>query len=281
MKAPIVITAVIMGAAALAGAVAAYKAGGLRRAYLADVSEGLRRTRSTPAEPLTEEDIEHLPGPVRRYLEYVGAVGRPKVVSMRATFEAEMRGRDRDWFDLTAEQHNFFDRHERLFYLDARVNGLPTRGYHRYRDGEASMTIKLLGLLPVVDIEGDMMFDAETVTMFNDMCFLAPATLIDRSIKWEELGPRSVRAGFTNLSSTISAVLYFNEAGQLVNFVSDDRYDVNEGKRYRFSTPIGEFAEIGGFNLPTYGEAVWHYPDGEFVYGRYRVRGIEYNVRDR
>jgi hypothetical protein len=35
----------------------------------------------------------------------------------------------------------------------------------------------------VVDISGDMMFKAETVTFFNDMCFLAPATLIDKRIE--------------------------------------------------------------------------------------------------
>jgi hypothetical protein len=64
-----------------------------------------------------------------------------------------------------------------------------------------------------------------------------------------------------------------------MNFVSDDRYDVNEKKQYRFSTPLSDFANVNGFNLPTYGEAIWHYPEGEFVYGKFRLKSLEYNVQ--
>jgi hypothetical protein len=280
VRIPIIVTIALVSGAAAMGAIVVYARSNLKNVYLADVAEGIRRTRSRQPEPITDADLAHLPDLVRDYLVSVGVVGKPKVYSMRATFEAQMRSKTRDWFSLTAEQYNFFDTKERLFYLDAKVNGLPTRGYHRYKEGTARMLIKLLGLFPVVDMKGDTMFKAETVTMFNDMCFLAPATLIDQSITWEEIDSSSVRATFANLSSTISATLHFNEAGRLVNFVSDDRYDVSEGKRYRFSTPLSEFGDIGGYTLPTYGEAIWHYPDGKFVYGKYRLKSVEYNVRE-
>lgn len=32
------------------------------------------------------------------------------------------------------------------------------------------------------------------------------------------------------------------------------------------------------FNLPTYGEAVWHYPEGEFAYGKFTLENVQYNV---
>ncbi len=251
----------------------------LKRAYKSEVSEGTKRTRALTPPVVTEEDLAHLPELVRKYLISVGVLGKPQVYSMKVTFTAEMRGRGQDWFPLTAEQHNFYDTRERHFYLDATVKGLPTKGYHRYKDGQASMLIKLLGLIPVMNVKGNMMFKAETVTLFNDMCLLAPATLIDNQIKWEALDSNRVKATFTNRTCTISAELHFNEAGQLVNFISDDRYDVSEKKRYRFSTPLKELGEIDGYVLPTYGEAIWHYPKGEFVYGKYRITSIEYNVR--
>ena len=250
-----------------------------KRHYVDDVNNGVKRTRSSQPAIITQDDMAHLPELVRDYLLSAGVVGKPQVVSMKAKFEAQMRGRAQDWFTLKAEQHNFFDTNERLFYMDARFKGLPTKGYHCYKDGQASMKIMLLGLLPVVDISGDMMFKAETVTFFNDMCFLAPATLINKQIQWQEIDSSSVKATFKHRSSTISAVLYFNEAGQLVNFISDDRYDVNDKKQYRFSTPLSEYGTINGFNLPTYGEAIWHYPEGEFVYGKYKLKSIEYNVQ--
>lgn len=247
--------------------------------YKADVKEALLRTRDVTADRITESDLSHLPELVRNYLRYVGVVGRPKVYSFKATFSAEMRGKNQDWFSLTAEQYNFLDANERLFWLDASVKGLPTKGYHRYKNGSAGMEIKLLGLVPVVEVSGEMMFKAETVTFFNDMCFLAPATLIDKRIQWQEIDDTSVKATFTNRGVEISGILHFNEAGELINFVSDDRYDVNDKRQYRFSTPLSEFRKINSYHLPTYGEAIWHYPDGEFVYGRYKLVNIDYNVR--
>ncbi len=66
--------------------------------------------------------------------------------------------------------------------------------------------------------------------------------------------------------------------GQLINFISDDRYAVGDMKQYRFSTPLKNYTEINGFNIWQYGETIWHYPEGEFVYGKFRLKSIEYNV---
>ncbi len=246
--------------------------------YRNDVAGGIERTGSIEEEIVTERDLAHLPGPVKKYLEYVGVVGKPKVKSVWVSFDAEMRSKAQDWFPIRAEQYNFFDEKERLFFLEARVKGLPATGYHRYKGGEATMVIKLLSLIPVVEAGGGEMFQAETVTLFNDMCFLAPATLIDRDIQWEVIDESTVKARFTNRGVTISALLYFNGTGQLVNFVSDDRYEINMMQKIRFSTPISDYREINGYNLPTYGEVIWHYPDGAFTYGKFRLQGAGYNV---
>ena len=68
--------------------------------------------------------------------------------------------------------------------------------------------------------------------------------------------------------------------GQLINFISDDRYAVSDMKQYRFSTPVKEYIQINGINIFKYGETVWHYPDGDFVYGKFYLKSIEYNVSD-
>jgi len=118
---------------------------------------------------------------------------------------------------------------------------------------------------------------AETVTLFNDWCIFAPAALVDKRIQWQAADDHSVKATFTNHSVSISATLFFNEMGQLVNFVSDDRYDISEKNQYRFSTPVGEYKNINGLMLPTFGETIWHYPEGKFTYGKFHLRSIAYN----
>ncbi len=52
---------------------------------------------------------------------------------------------------------------------------------------------------------------SETVTLFNDMCLLAPSTLIDKNIKWMVKDNYTVIADFTLSYNTISATLEFNE----------------------------------------------------------------------
>ena len=52
-----------------------------------------------------------------------------------------------------------------------------------YKDEKAIMVIKLAGLFKVVNAKGVEMNQGETVTVFNDMCCMAPATLIDKDIQ--------------------------------------------------------------------------------------------------
>lgn len=255
-----------------------YGSWSFQKKYREDVKRGLARSMDLASELLSEKDLSPLPEPVQKYLRLTGVVGRPKVRNFKVTFEGEMRSKGQDWFSFTSEQHNFMDAPERLFFMKAKVKGLPTAGYHAYKDGEARMLIKLLSLFPVVNVSGPEMLKAETVTVFNDMCLMAPATLIDPRIKWEPIDDLSAKAVFTVNDISISATLFFNEKGELVNFVSDDRYDVNEQQWLRFSTPVREYKDINGLNLISYGEAVWHYPEGEFVYGKFRVKNIEYNL---
>jgi hypothetical protein len=163
--------------------------------------------------------------------------------------------------------------------MKAKVKGLPTIGYHSYKDGNAGMLIKLLSLFPLVHINGQELYRTETVTFFNDLCLFAPAGLIDDRITWEEIDEVSAKATFTTNGAEISAVLYFNQRGQLVNFISEDRISIAEMKTFPFSTPVKNYQNINGYYLPTYGEAVWHYPNGKFVYGKFKVKEILYNQK--
>jgi hypothetical protein len=79
----------------------------------------------------------------------------------------------------------------------------------------------------------------------------------------------------------VSAVLYFNEAGELVNFVSDDRYALQEDgtlKQVRWSTPVSDYKEVEGRKVPTQGKTIWNYPEGDFTYGVFKLRNLRYNL---
>jgi hypothetical protein len=127
--------------------------------------------------------------------------------------------------------------------------------------------------------EGKQMQISETVTYFNDMCCLAPATLIDPKILWVSIGNNTVLAEYTLNNVTISAWLYFNDEGMLINFVSDDRYaEMPDGtmKKMRWSTPLKDYRMILGHRIASTAETIYEMSEGAFTYGEFSIVGIEY-----
>jgi Family of unknown function (DUF6544) len=252
-----------------------------RSEFRRDAAAGLARPLAAPA--VTESDIAALPAPLQRYLRTTGVVGHPRVQNYHLRFRGRIRSApDAAWMPFVAEQHSFADEPTRLFFMRARMFGLPVFVFHRLADGHATMRVKIAGVVPIVDASGDEMDRSETVTLFNDMCLMAPGTLLDKHIVWEPVDSRTVRARFTNGTQTIAATLHFSDDGLLTNFVSDDRSRSSaDGKIFtqlRFSTPVRDYRDFGEARLAAHGEARWLLPDGEFTYGEFDLVSASYNM---
>jgi hypothetical protein len=242
--------------------------------------------RSTGSPPLvTERDLAPLPAPVQRYLRATGVVGAPRVQNYRVHFRGRIRAdRDAPWLHLHAVQQSFVDQPTRLFLLDASMKGLPVQAFHRLTDGSATMRVRVAGAFSIADASGAIMDRSETVTLFNDMCLIAPATLIESTIAWEALDDRSARARFRNGSNTITATLFFDEEGLLRDFRSDDRSrSLANGRDFvlqRFTTPVREYRKFDRFRVAAVAEAHWHDPKGEFSYAELEITHLIYNTQE-
>ncbi|MBE0677966.1 MAG: hypothetical protein IH592_04295 [Bacteroidales bacterium] len=256
----------------------------MKRTYKKAVLEALDRAGITDRETLTGEDIQHLPAIVQKYLHYTGSIGKEKVSNFRAEFTGGIRSKSSEEFmPLKSVQYNFIGNPTRLFYIVAKKKGIPAKGIHLYRDQKAIMLVKILGLFTVVDAKGKEMNQGETVTLFNDMCFMAPATLIDRNIEWREIDAMTVDAKFTNGNISIGATLYFNEEGELVNFLSNDRFETTDGKTYSnypWLTPVTGYTNVNGYRLPSGAKLIYKHPDEDLCYGEFALKSIEYNCQD-
>jgi hypothetical protein len=236
-------------------------------------------------EIITDEDLEGLPDLVQNYLNYVGVVGTEKVSNFSVKFDGEFKmERDSKFVPYEAKQTSFQGQGIRLFYMDLYLNKIKVSGLHHFNQDDARMKIKILDVFTVVNENGEEMKQAETVTFFNDMVLLAPQTLISNQISWKEIDNQSVEATFTHEGLTIKALLYFDEMGRISNFVSYDRLALEKDglkTSVPWSTPISEYQQINGLNLPKYGEAIWHYEDEDFTYITLNVRDIKYNIHNK
>jgi hypothetical protein len=254
----------------------------MKRTYKNAVRSELKRTSNINPEPLTEQDISHLPDIVKKYIRFTGSIGKHKVVNFRTECNGGIRfSPNEEFMTLRSVQNNFLNDHSRLFCITAKKSGIPAIGLHIYQKAQAIFKVKILGLIPVVNAFGTKMNQGESVTVLNDICFMAPGALIDNRITWEMIDSTTVKAVFTNKGIIISAQLFFTTDGKLVNFISNDRFET-DGKvyhNYPWETPVLEYKEFDGYLLPSKVKLIFKRKDGDFCYGEFNLVSVEYNVK--
>jgi membrane protease YdiL (CAAX protease family) len=246
----------------------------------------LERPTTAQAEAITEQDLASLPDPVQRYLRRSGVVGSPPVSDFRASWRGRMRSAPSSaWMTFTAEQVDIVDTPQRFFMMDARMKGLPVDVLHVFDERGATMRVKLLSVRSMVDAQGADLTHAETVTLFNDLCCLAPAALLSPNITWDVIDEHTVAAHFILGVNTVTGELHFDDDGDLVDFVADGRGVVSPDGRsvtpLRWSTPLRAYAQVGPARVATRAEVMWHADSGIWTYGEFELTSLAYNVAQR
>jgi hypothetical protein len=236
---------------------------------------------------VNDSDLDPLPEPARRYLRFMGVVGRPRDWSFRLGFTGRFRRkRDEAWMKCEAWQYNTRLALARIFYIQLRFFGIvPVLGRDTYIDGRGRMLIRLLDLVTVGDGTGETYDIGELVTYLNDGIMLAPTTLLVPEVRWTEVDATSFDVALTDHGRTVSARVFIDERGAPVNFETTDRFyaapkDPTKVTRCRWTTPMEGFQEVDGRRLPTRGQAVWHPPEGEFAYADFTLEpgSVAFNV---
>ena len=129
-----------------------------------------------PEAILAENDLLHLPLPVKKYLIYTGAVGKSKLQNVSIEFDAQMYRKPADSpMKSYSTQYNFYGSFTRIFLMKASKMLIPFRARHIYSNQHATFVVRVAGLFNIVDLKGEELTKAETVTVLNDMCVFAPA----------------------------------------------------------------------------------------------------------
>ncbi|HWL35584.1 MAG TPA: DUF6544 family protein [Frankiaceae bacterium] len=231
---------------------------------------------------VTEDEVAALPEVVRRYLRFMGVVGRPRDRSFTARFTGRFRlGPDKPWMRCEAWQYNAADPVARVFHMRLDVAGVvPMVGHDTYFRGHGRMHGTLLGLVTVAAGTGPEYDVSELVTYVNDCVLMAPSMLLGPSTQWAAAGEDAFDVTFTDSGLTVSARLSVDAAGRPVGFSTEDRWAALPGGpvRARWTTPVAGWDEIGGRPVPAGGAAVWHLPAGEYTYGEGRFSAVEWDV---
>jgi hypothetical protein len=243
--------------------------------------------------PISDDDLSELPEPARRYLRFMGVVGRPPDRSLRARFRGQFRMKpDQRWMPFDAWQYNSVAPIARIMTMRIDVGGVvPMFGEDTYLGGRGRMYGKLLGVVPVADGTGREFDLGELVTWVNDAAMLAPSMLLAAGARGLAVPTgggvadgrdRSFDVEVSDGDNTVRARLTVDEQGRLTFFSTDDRWYAGSKppRRARWSTPIDGWTSGPGRPLPIGGCAVWDLPAGDFAYvrGRFVPDSVEFDV---
>jgi hypothetical protein len=244
----------------------------------------IRQARQVKSEIITETELAPLPEPVQRYLRYAQVIGKARVRCVKVRQKGLMRTTPtQPWMPVEAVQYStLVGPLSRTWY--ARIKMGPfnlLKGYDRYDNGTGSMLIRLLSMIPVVDAYGPEVDMSALIIFINDMVMWPTAFLSDY-IHWEPIDATSARARVDLFGRHFSAVLRFNETGEMVDFITEDRYRSvgKTSQQDRWSTPLRSYREVNGLRIPSEGDAVWHLPEGEFPYIQVSIGEVCYDTFD-
>ncbi len=220
-----------------------------------------------------------LPVIVQNWIENSGisAIGPIEKVHLnqRGMMRTEPDGK---WMPFSAEQ--WFNIPEPGFVWKTKVEMVGPvflTGRDKLINGEGSMNISLLSLIPVVSEGKDPKLDqGSRVRYLAEICWF-PSAAMQPYLIWETLGVDRARATFRD-QPDVSGIFQFDGQGRIISF---------EALRYRGSgddAPMEKwvvrntsFAEFNQVNIPNRSEVSWITEGGEFHWLSLEIIVIEYN----
>jgi hypothetical protein len=229
---------------------------------------------------VTAEMLENLPEQVQRYMAYTGVVGKPWINTVHLQQTGKFRlDLDRPWMPMTAEQ--WYTTNPPSFVWNARFKlaGLPLlRARDKYEAGHGHMFGKIAGLFTVFDVRGVELDQGTMLRYLNEMMWF-PSALLGENISWESVDDNTAEVTFTDFGKSVSARMFFDEVGRLINFTALRYREVGGAFSLDpWSTPITDYGVHAGLNLPVRGKAVWNLPAGDLLYADLEITWIDYNT---
>jgi hypothetical protein len=245
-----------------------------------DLMELFGQTQSDGDGIVTEEMLEGLPSPVRRYLRYTGIVGQPLVETVYVEQQGTMRtGPEAAWKPFDAKQH--FTVHAPGFVWDAsmRLTHLPlVRIRDKYVHGHGSMLGKMGAVVTVVEGHGPEVDQGSMLRYLSEMQWF-PAAFLGENIAFEEIDDVSARVTLTDHGKSVTGTLSFDDQGRLTNFTAERYATVDGGYELRpWSIPVTGYGQFEGLRLPVRGSVTWTTKDGDFVWLDLHLTKLEYNT---
>lgn len=229
---------------------------------------------------VTEAMLQKFPAPVKRYLLYTGVIGKPIVQTVRLKQTGKIRkDAKQPWMNFEAKQYYSVNPPGFVWVAHMKFFGLPlVRVRDYYLEGTGSILVKALSLFTIGNSAGKEMGQGAMMRYLNEMMWF-PSAFLGENISFEPIGDNSSRVTLRDMGKSVTATMYFDNEGRLINFTAPRYRDMGNNKfdLENWSTPIREYGEFEGLKLPRAGAGVWNLKEGDLEYINLSITDLEYN----
>lgn len=244
---------------------------------IANETARLRAEAEAPPDGrITAERIAALPAPAARYFSQAGVIGNSIPRLVRLTQKGRIRSSaDAAWMTLEAEE--VYSTNPPALIWRAGMPGLDlpmVLGRDAYLNGEGSITMKLLALLPVADEHGEELRAAGLMRYLNEMMWF-PAAYLGDNVTIVPVSDDAFGVRIADRGLVAEATLFINAEGRVTNFRAS-RYNTSTRSMEAWETPISGWGAMAGLELPTAGAADWKLPAGDLRYIELEITSVSY-----
>lgn len=227
------------------------------------------------------EDFSHLPTAIQKYVENCGYIDTPKMSYMKMEYHNVdfLQGRNGPKLKIDYTQYNFVKNPCRMAFIDSSMFGVPFEGYDSYQNGKGGMKGVIAKAITLFDQTGSDMDRACLVTFLAESIF-EPSAILQDYISFKEISSYEVEAEITYEGQNASGIFSFNEDYEMISFATNDRAVANSDGTMEYvewMAVCGDYKiNEDGIRQPTKFQAVWKYPDEDFVYFDGEISTISY-----
>ena len=276
---------------AIAGATAAAAIGGammiaskhrqFRRSTEADVRAVFSASENGVGRAELDARWDTLPVPIQRHLTYAITTAAPSVRIARLRHAGTFRtGPDQRWSPIVGEQYFSTCRPGFVWFASMRVAPLVwIQARDRLVNGRGDMLIKPLSAFAIADVTGPEIDQGAALRWLAETLWF-PYALAADAVTWDAIDARSARASLRTGGASVQAIFEIDTDGRIVHLQAERFRDLGGGRSVLtpWSGRYSDYAEFGGFHVPSSVEVTWDLPDGPFSYARFKVTALEYNV---
>ena len=214
-------------------------------------------------------------------MTYAITTAAPFVRTARLRHAGTFRtGPDQRWSPIAGEQYFSAARPGFVWFASMRVAPLVwIQARDRLVDGRGNMLVKPLSAFAIADANGPEIDQGAALRWLAESVWFPYAFAAD-AIAWEAIDARSARATLRTGWSSVQAIFEVDANGRIAHLHAERFRDLGSGRSVLtpWSGRYADYAEFGGFRVPSSVEVTWDLTDGPFSYARFNVTTLEYNV---